>query len=49
VFVVPVLVFLFTRRLLRALARSGAPRFSEMPAAALRRRFRQGPSSHSNR
>jgi ubiquinol-cytochrome c reductase cytochrome b subunit len=49
VFAVPLLVFLATRRLLRSLARSGAPRFSEMPSAALRRRFRQGPSSHSSR
>jgi ubiquinol-cytochrome c reductase cytochrome b subunit len=40
VFVVPVLVFLVTHRLLRALARSGAPRFSEMPLreVGLRRR-----------
>jgi ubiquinol-cytochrome c reductase cytochrome b subunit len=38
VFVVPATVFLVTHRLLRALARSGAPRFSEMPAAALRLR-----------
>jgi ubiquinol-cytochrome c reductase cytochrome b subunit len=49
VFAVPVLVFLVIRRLLRSLARSGAPRFSEMPSAALRRRFGQGPSSHSSR
>ena len=35
VFVVPALVFLVVRRLLRALAGSGAPRFSEVPLAAV--------------
>ena len=40
VFVVPALVFVVTHRLLRALARSDAPRFSEMPRQALRRGFR---------
>ena len=35
VFVVPVVVFLVVRRLLRALAGSGAPRFSEVPLAAV--------------
>jgi len=34
VFAVPLVVFLLTRRLLRSLARSGVPRFSEMPLAA---------------
>jgi ubiquinol-cytochrome c reductase cytochrome b subunit len=36
VFVVPAVVGFVTHRLLRALARSGAPRFSEMPLRALR-------------
>jgi ubiquinol-cytochrome c reductase cytochrome b subunit len=40
VFVVPAVVGLVTHRLLRALARSGAARFSEMPLTALR--LRQG-------
>jgi ubiquinol-cytochrome c reductase cytochrome b subunit len=40
VFVVPAVVGLVTHRLLRALTRSGAPRFSEMPLTALR--LRQG-------
>jgi ubiquinol-cytochrome c reductase cytochrome b subunit len=34
VFAVPAVVFLVTHRLLRALARSGAPRFSEVPLRA---------------
>ena len=37
VFLVPVVVGLVTHRLLQALARSGAPRLSEMPARALGR------------
>ncbi|HKN39785.1 MAG TPA: ubiquinol-cytochrome c reductase cytochrome b subunit, partial [Acidimicrobiia bacterium] len=46
VFVVPAVVFLLTHRLLRALARSGAPRFSEMSRHALRKGFRPaGPLS----
>ncbi|MCA1843868.1 MAG: cytochrome b, partial [Actinobacteria bacterium] len=49
VFVVPLLVFLLTGRLLKALARSGAPRFSEMPSAALRRRYRAAPARRSRR
>jgi ubiquinol-cytochrome c reductase cytochrome b subunit len=40
VFVVPAVVGLVTHRLLCALVRSGAPRFSEMPFAALRKGFR---------
>ena len=46
VFVVPAVVFLLTHRLLRALARSGVPRFSEMSRHALRKGFRPaGPLS----
>jgi ubiquinol-cytochrome c reductase cytochrome b subunit len=40
VFVVPAVVGLVTHRLLCALVRSGAPRFSEMPFAAVRKSFR---------
>ena len=40
VFAVPAVVGLVTHRLLRALARSGAPRFPEMPRQALRRGYR---------
>jgi ubiquinol-cytochrome c reductase cytochrome b subunit len=43
VFVVPALVGFVTHRLLRGLARSGAPRFSEMPRAALRKGYRPPP------
>jgi ubiquinol-cytochrome c reductase cytochrome b subunit len=45
VIVVPVVVFLLTHRLLRALARSKAPRFSEMPRQALRKGFRPAEPS----
>jgi ubiquinol-cytochrome c reductase cytochrome b subunit len=44
VFVVPAVVGLVTHRLLRALGRSGAPRFSEMPLTALRLRHRRRPA-----
>jgi hypothetical protein len=43
VFVVPAVVFAVTHRLLRALARSQSPRFSEMPHQALRRSYRPVP------
>ena len=42
-FVLPALVFLLTHRVLRALARSGAPRFSELPLRALWSDFRAAP------
>jgi ubiquinol-cytochrome c reductase cytochrome b subunit len=45
VIVVPVVVLLVTHRLLRALARSGAARFSAMPHQALRRGFRPAEPS----
>ncbi|HLJ07061.1 MAG TPA: ubiquinol-cytochrome c reductase cytochrome b subunit [Acidimicrobiia bacterium] len=45
VLVVPLVVFLLTHRLLRALARSGAPRFSSMPRQALRKGFRPAEPS----
>jgi ubiquinol-cytochrome c reductase cytochrome b subunit len=48
VFVVPALVFLVVHRLLRALARSGASRFSEMPLRAVGFRFRR-PSGGTRR